>query len=167
MKVQCRSPRSSRHTCLGQAGTGAVSFVARRDLGPAVRFSSVWVAEACDIPVRWSCRTGVICESVLIGTSLPRSRPARETSRGNALICCSRRLVTDSSSMLLPCARQWRRMDRRTFSRPLASQFRERGGEQDAGAAGARSSGVWLRAIPRLLSVPDGTASACRGTKKT
>lgn len=49
-------------------------------------------AEACDIPVRWSCRTGVChtCESGLIGGRIkyapePLDRPAQ----GNLLICCS------------------------------------------------------------------------------
>jgi len=49
-------------------------------------------AEACDVPVRWSCRTGVchMCESGLIDgrisyTSEPLDRPAE----GNVLICCS------------------------------------------------------------------------------
>jgi ferredoxin len=43
-------------------------------------------AEACDVPVRWSCRTGVChtCETaVMSGTA--RYDPAD----GSALICCS------------------------------------------------------------------------------
>jgi ferredoxin-NADP reductase/MOSC domain-containing protein YiiM/ferredoxin len=49
-------------------------------------------AEACDVPVRWACRTGVChnCECGLIDgrisyTSEPLDRPAE----GNILICCS------------------------------------------------------------------------------
>jgi len=49
-------------------------------------------AEACDIPVRWSCRMGVchMCESALIDGMIsyapePLDRPAE----GNVLICCS------------------------------------------------------------------------------
>jgi ferredoxin-NADP reductase/MOSC domain-containing protein YiiM len=49
-------------------------------------------AEACDVPVKWSCRTGVchMCECGLLDGSLryapePLDRPAA----GNALICCS------------------------------------------------------------------------------
>ena len=49
-------------------------------------------AEACDVPVRWSCRTGVchMCESGLIDGKVsyapePLDRPAE----GNILICCS------------------------------------------------------------------------------
>jgi ferredoxin len=52
-------------------------------------------AEACDVPVRWSCRTGVchMCESGLIDGEIsyapePLDRPAE----GNILICCSRPL---------------------------------------------------------------------------
>ena len=50
------------------------------------------LAEACDIPVRWSCRTGVChtCMTGLIGGSIrydpePLERPAP----GNVLVCCS------------------------------------------------------------------------------
>jgi ferredoxin-NADP reductase/MOSC domain-containing protein YiiM len=57
------------------------------------RFKSLLeFAEACDVPVRWSCRTGVchMCECGLVDGSLryapePLDRPAV----GNALICCS------------------------------------------------------------------------------
>ena len=49
-------------------------------------------AEACDVPVRWACRTGVChkCESGLIDGKIsyapePLDRPAE----GNILICCS------------------------------------------------------------------------------
>jgi ferredoxin-NADP reductase/MOSC domain-containing protein YiiM len=57
------------------------------------RFSSLLeLAEACDVPVQWSCRTGVChtCESALIGGTVrydpdPLERPAA----GNVLICCS------------------------------------------------------------------------------
>jgi ferredoxin-NADP reductase/MOSC domain-containing protein YiiM len=50
------------------------------------------LAEACDVPVRWSCRTGVChtCMTGLIGGSIiynpePLERPAP----GNVLVCCS------------------------------------------------------------------------------
>ncbi len=57
------------------------------------RFQSLLeLAEACDVPVKWSCRTGVChtCECGLIDGALrygpePLERPAS----GNALICCS------------------------------------------------------------------------------
>jgi ferredoxin-NADP reductase/MOSC domain-containing protein YiiM len=49
-------------------------------------------AEACDIPVRWSCRTGVchMCESGLIGGKINYApEPLDRPSEGNVLICCS------------------------------------------------------------------------------
>jgi ferredoxin-NADP reductase/MOSC domain-containing protein YiiM/ferredoxin len=49
-------------------------------------------AEACDIPVRWSCRAGVChtCESSLIdGTISYSPEPLDQPAAGNVLICCS------------------------------------------------------------------------------
>jgi ferredoxin len=50
------------------------------------------LAEACDVPVRWSCRTGVChtCMTGLIGGSViydpePLERPAP----GSVLVCCA------------------------------------------------------------------------------
>ncbi|HKE13980.1 MAG TPA: MOSC and FAD-binding oxidoreductase domain-containing protein [Kofleriaceae bacterium] len=79
-----------------------------RDTGPLVSFarsgvaahwnpstyqSILELAEACDVPVRWSCRTGVChnCESGLVSGAVaygpePLDRPAD----GNLLVCCSR-----------------------------------------------------------------------------
>jgi MOSC domain-containing protein YiiM/ferredoxin-NADP reductase len=51
------------------------------------------LAEACDVPVRWSCRTGVChnCESGLISGSVTyRPDPLDLPAEGNVLICCSR-----------------------------------------------------------------------------
>ncbi len=50
------------------------------------------LAEACDVPVRWSCRTGVChtCESGLIsGTVSYQPEPLQAPAEGNVLICCS------------------------------------------------------------------------------
>lgn len=50
------------------------------------------LAEACDVPVRWSCRTGVChsCESGLIsGVVVYDPEPLDEPARGNVLVCCS------------------------------------------------------------------------------
>jgi ferredoxin-NADP reductase/MOSC domain-containing protein YiiM/ferredoxin len=52
-------------------------------------------AEACDVPVKWSCRTGVChtCESVLIeGAVAYQPDPLEMPAQGNVLICCSRPL---------------------------------------------------------------------------
>src|SRR5580692_5707650 len=51
------------------------------------------LAEACDVPVRWSCRTGVChsCEVGLIGGSVCyEPDPLDSPAVGNLLICCSR-----------------------------------------------------------------------------
>ena len=50
------------------------------------------LAEACDVPVRWSCRTGVChsCETGLISGSVSyRPDPVEPPAAGNLLICCS------------------------------------------------------------------------------
>ena len=57
------------------------------------RFKSILeLAEACDVPVRWSCRTGVChtCECGILGGRLRYApEPLDRPSLGNALICCS------------------------------------------------------------------------------
>jgi MOSC domain-containing protein YiiM/ferredoxin-NADP reductase/ferredoxin len=57
------------------------------------RFGSLLeFAEACDVPVRWSCRAGVChtCESGLIGGRIRYApEPLDRPSEGNVLICCS------------------------------------------------------------------------------
>jgi ferredoxin-NADP reductase/MOSC domain-containing protein YiiM/ferredoxin len=83
------------HLPQGPPGSGPpVSFV-RSGITAAwgSKFGSLLeLAEACDVPVRWSCRTGVChtCMTGLIGGSIiynpePLERPAP----GNVLICCS------------------------------------------------------------------------------
>jgi ferredoxin len=50
------------------------------------------LAEACDVPVRWSCRAGVChnCETGLISGSVTyRPDPVEPPTEGNLLICCS------------------------------------------------------------------------------
>jgi ferredoxin-NADP reductase/MOSC domain-containing protein YiiM/ferredoxin len=50
-------------------------------------------AESCDVPVRWSCRTGVChnCETVVLaGTVHYDPEPVEPPADGNVLICCSR-----------------------------------------------------------------------------
>jgi ferredoxin-NADP reductase/MOSC domain-containing protein YiiM len=59
------------------------------------------LAEACDVPVRWSCRTGVChnCESGLVsGEVVYGPEPLDRPADGNLLVCCSqpiRDLVID------------------------------------------------------------------------
>jgi ferredoxin-NADP reductase/MOSC domain-containing protein YiiM/ferredoxin len=50
------------------------------------------LAEACDVPVRWSCRTGVChnCESGLVsGTVSYGPEPLDMPAQGNVLVCCA------------------------------------------------------------------------------
>jgi len=50
------------------------------------------LAEACDVPVRWSCRTGVChnCESGLVsGDVVYEPEPLDKPAAGNLLVCCS------------------------------------------------------------------------------
>jgi ferredoxin-NADP reductase/MOSC domain-containing protein YiiM/ferredoxin len=57
------------------------------------RYGSILeMAEACDVPVRWACRTGVChnCESGLIsGAVVYGPEPLNKPADGNLLICCS------------------------------------------------------------------------------
>lgn len=53
------------------------------------------LAEACDVPVRWSCRTGVChtCESGLVSGSVAYGpEPLDQPADGNVLVCCSQPL---------------------------------------------------------------------------
>ncbi|MBV9731125.1 MAG: MOSC domain-containing protein [Verrucomicrobia bacterium] len=58
------------------------------------KFSSLLdFAEACDVPVRWACRTGVChnCECSLISGSVDyQPEPLEPPAAGNVLICCCR-----------------------------------------------------------------------------
>jgi len=50
------------------------------------------LAEACDVPVRWACRTGVChnCESGLVSGEVAYGpEPLDQPADGNLLICCS------------------------------------------------------------------------------
>jgi ferredoxin-NADP reductase/MOSC domain-containing protein YiiM len=88
------SPRPPPHPPAGIVGAGFQVSFARSGLNVRwdAHFASLLeLAEACDVPVRWSCRTGVChnCETALIAGDVryqldPVDRPAE----GNALICC-------------------------------------------------------------------------------
>ena len=50
------------------------------------------LAEACDVPVRWSCRAGVChsCESGLVSGAVAYApEPLDKPADGNVLVCCS------------------------------------------------------------------------------
>jgi ferredoxin-NADP reductase len=83
------------HLPQGPQGAGpAVSF-ARSGITTAwdAKFGSLLeLAEACDVPVRWSCRTGVChtCMTGLIGGSVSYNpEPLERPAPGNVLVCCS------------------------------------------------------------------------------
>ncbi len=83
------------HLPQGLPGSGPPVSFARSGITAAWdrKFASLLeLAEACDVPVRWSCRAGVChtCMTGLIGGSIiynpePLDRPAP----GNVLVCCS------------------------------------------------------------------------------
>jgi ferredoxin-NADP reductase/MOSC domain-containing protein YiiM len=90
------APARAPHPPAGEPGTGPTIEFARSDL--AIPWSGDYaslleLAEACDVPVRWSCRTGVChnCETTLIAGALDYDPdPVEPPAPGSALICCSR-----------------------------------------------------------------------------
>jgi ferredoxin-NADP reductase/MOSC domain-containing protein YiiM/ferredoxin len=90
------TPARAPHPPPGAPGKGPTIEFARSNL--AIPWSSDYtslleLAEACDVPVRWSCRTGVChtCESTLIAGDVDYSPdPVEPPADGSALICCSR-----------------------------------------------------------------------------
>jgi ferredoxin-NADP reductase/MOSC domain-containing protein YiiM len=83
------------HQPSGQPGDGPEVAFARSGL--TVRWdrgcaSLLELAEACDVPVRWSCRTGVChtCETdVMSGAVSYAPDPLEDPAEGSVLICCS------------------------------------------------------------------------------
>jgi len=79
----------------GPAGRGPTVAFARSGLTVPwhPRYGSLLdFAEACDVPTRWSCRTGVChnCETALLsGTVSYDPDPVEPSAEGNVLICCS------------------------------------------------------------------------------
>src|SRR5215212_3097626 len=90
------TPARAPHPPAGEPGSGPTIEFARSNL--AIPWSGDYaslleLAEACDVPVRWSCRTGVChnCETTLIAGDLEYSPdPVEPPAEGSALICCSR-----------------------------------------------------------------------------
>jgi MOSC domain-containing protein YiiM/ferredoxin-NADP reductase len=79
----------------GPKGVGPLVTFARSGLAVPwdSRFDSLLeFAEACSVPVRWACRTGVChnCESGLIDGQLRYApEPLDPPARGNLLVCCA------------------------------------------------------------------------------
>jgi ferredoxin-NADP reductase/MOSC domain-containing protein YiiM/ferredoxin len=89
------TPARTPHPPAGQPGNGPTIEFARSNL--AIPWSSDYtsllkLAEACDVPVRWSCRTGVChtCETTLVAGNVGYSPdPVEPPADGSSLICCS------------------------------------------------------------------------------
>ncbi|MFG1912206.1 MOSC domain-containing protein [Kribbella sp. NPDC048928] len=78
----------------GVPGTGPLVTFARSGISTAMRDGSLLeLAEACDVPTRWSCRSGVChnCITPLLSGDLTYSpTPLEPPPAGQVLICCSR-----------------------------------------------------------------------------
>jgi len=89
------TPARPPHPPTGQPGSGPAIAFARSGL--TIPWSSDYgslleLAEACDVPVRWSCRTGVCqtCETTLIAGDVAYSPdPVEAPAQGSVFICCS------------------------------------------------------------------------------
>jgi ferredoxin-NADP reductase/MOSC domain-containing protein YiiM len=84
------------HLPKDDAKTGPVVTFARSGIAAHWKESTyksiLELAEACDVPVRWSCRTGVChsCESGLVsGAVVYGPEPLDKPADGNLLVCCS------------------------------------------------------------------------------
>ena len=83
------------HLPQGPPGSGPPVSFARSGITAAWdrKFASLLeLAEACDVPVRWSCRAGVChtCMTGLIGGSITYNpEPLERPAPGNVLVCCS------------------------------------------------------------------------------
>jgi ferredoxin-NADP reductase len=84
------------HLPKDDANTGPLVSFARSGIAShwnASAYQSILeLAEACDVPVRWSCRTGVChnCESGLVsGAVVYAPEPLDKPADGNLLVCCS------------------------------------------------------------------------------
>jgi ferredoxin-NADP reductase/MOSC domain-containing protein YiiM len=83
------------HLPKGPPGSGPPVSFARSGITAAWdrKFASLLeLAEACDVPVRWSCRTGVChtCMTGLIDGSITYNpEPLERPAPGNVLVCCS------------------------------------------------------------------------------
>jgi ferredoxin-NADP reductase/ferredoxin len=87
------------HVLKDDADTGLLVSFARSGIAAHWNASSfrslLELAEACDVPVRWSCRTGVChnCESGLVSGAIAyEPEPLNKPADGNLLVCCSQPL---------------------------------------------------------------------------
>ena len=94
-----RAVARAPHLPEGDADTGPLVSFARSGIAahwnPSKYQSILELAEGCDVPARWSCRTGVChnCESGLVsGAVVYGPEPLDKPADGNVLICCSQPL---------------------------------------------------------------------------
>ena len=83
------------HPPAAPPGTGPLVTFARSGLAVPFDHSAtvLELAEACDVPTRWSCRTGVchLCETPLLSGQVSyRPSPLEPPAEGSLLICCAR-----------------------------------------------------------------------------
>ncbi|HTH54244.1 MAG TPA: MOSC and FAD-binding oxidoreductase domain-containing protein [Edaphobacter sp.] len=90
------APKPAPHLPKDDSATGPLVSFARSGIAahwnPSAYQSLLELAEACDVPVRWSCRTGVChnCESGLVsGAVTYNPDPLDSPADGNILVCCS------------------------------------------------------------------------------
>jgi ferredoxin len=88
-------PARPPHLPAGTPGQGPVVSFARSNLNvewdPSYG-SLLELAEACDVSVRWSCRTGVChsCETGLLAGAVDyRPEPVEAPADGDVLLCCA------------------------------------------------------------------------------
>ena len=89
------APARPPHPPAGPPGDGPEVAFARS--GVSARWATAYaslleLAEACDVPVRWSCRTGIChtCETAVMSGAIGYAPdPVDEPAEGSALICCS------------------------------------------------------------------------------
>lgn len=90
-----RTPARPPHPPAGPPGDGPSIAFARSDLTIPWRSDCgtlLELAESCEVPVRWSCRTGVChtCETTLIAGNVEYSPdPVEPPTPGSVFICCS------------------------------------------------------------------------------
>jgi ferredoxin-NADP reductase/MOSC domain-containing protein YiiM len=91
--------KGTPHPPKDDANTGPLVSFARSGVSAhwtaSAHHSILELAEACDVPVRWSCRTGVChnCESGLVaGAVVYGPEPLEMPPQGNLLLCCSQPL---------------------------------------------------------------------------
>ncbi|WP_189932620.1 MOSC and FAD-binding oxidoreductase domain-containing protein [Streptomyces sulfonofaciens] len=88
-------PAGPPHPPQGPPGPGPSVSFARSGVSAnwdPKHLSLLELAEACDVPVRWTCRTGIChtCETGLLSGEVAYSpEPVDPPAEGNALTCCS------------------------------------------------------------------------------